>query len=253
MEFHTPGRPDDLPPFETLWARASALSVLEAAGAENGHEYVGPFVHHDDSGGNEWRLTRLEGGRGVLVGADHECDDHSSVEGFDPYAGPDWLPWDLLAELEDDREQGFAYWWDGARWDRIDYPDIIGNDGLNLLLKHLATRESALSRVMQHLDVPSGSDAWDEGAPRLDRVLQLAEERTGTEEQWRAVLDDAVVFIAKAQADSEYRFREPDECEAAPALEVAERCGLIAGTSPEELPAGKGRPDDWSWTPRPRW
>ncbi|WP_304451438.1 hypothetical protein [Nocardiopsis sp. YSL2] len=35
MEFHVPGRPEDLPSFDTLWARAATLAVLEAGGGEN--------------------------------------------------------------------------------------------------------------------------------------------------------------------------------------------------------------------------
>lgn len=248
--FHTPGRPEDLPPFETLWARAAALSVLEAGGAVSGHEYVGPFVHHDDGGGNEWRLTRVGGGRGVLVGADHECDDHMFVDGYDPYLGPDWLPWDWCTELERDREQGFVYWWDGMRWARIDYPDLIGNDGLDLLLTHLAARENTLAAALAPLDVDHPSDDWEEGAPLLDRVLGLAEERTGTEEEWYFALDGAVSFVARAWEKSRYDFRTPDDCKVAPALAVARRCGLIAGFTAEKMPAGKGRPE--GWVPQPR-
>lgn len=103
-------------------------------------------MHHDDAGGNEWRFPRIEGGRGVLVGADHECDDHLDVEGYDPYAAPDRLPWSWFAELENDREQGFAYWWDGSAWARIYYPEFIGDDGSGLLLSRLATAEDALRR-----------------------------------------------------------------------------------------------------------
>lgn len=45
-------------------------------------------------------------------------------------------------------------------------------------------------------------------------------------------------------------FHTPDERGVAPALAVARRCGLIAGTAAEEMPAGKGRPE--GWVPQPR-
>lgn len=89
VRFHTPGRPEDLPPFDVLWSRAAAL---EAGGSENQHSYTAAFVRHDDGGGNEWRLTLVEGGRGVLVGVDHECGAHVDIKGYDPYVGPD-RPW----------------------------------------------------------------------------------------------------------------------------------------------------------------
>ncbi|MCY9785227.1 hypothetical protein KIK06_15190 [Nocardiopsis sp. EMB25] len=243
MEFHAPGRPGDLPPFDTLWARAAALAALEAGGSKNQHTYADAVVHHDDAGGNEWRLARIAGGRGVLVGADHECDDHVDIEGYDPYAGPDWLPWTWFTELENRREQGFAYWWDGAVWARIDYPDLIDDDGLGFLLPHLSTAERAANQVLEFLDVGSFSDAWEEGSPLVHRVLELAERGTGSEEEWRAALGGVLVFAARQ--DSQYVDCEEDEFDVAPALAVARATGLVKGSEAEVKPAGEGRPEGW--------
>ncbi|MBR8741216.1 hypothetical protein [Nocardiopsis sp. MG754419] len=243
MRFHTPGRPDDLPPFDVLWARAAALASLEAGGSKNHHDYADTVVHHDDAGGNEWRLTRVEGGRGVLVGADHECDEHVDIEGYDPYSGPDWLPWTWFTTLEQQREQGFAYWWDGSAWDRIDYPDIIDNDGLDLLLTHLSTAERAAEGVLGFLEVRSGSPAWEEGSPLVLHVLELAERGTGTEEEWRQVLDAALGFASRQ--DSQYVHRGEDEFDVPAALAVARETGLIKGCEARTRPAGRGRPAGW--------
>ncbi|MFE3459581.1 hypothetical protein ACFXKD_18730 [Nocardiopsis aegyptia] len=243
MEFHTPGRPEDLPPFDTLWSRAAALAALEAGGSRNQHAYAGAVVHHDDRGGNEWRLARIEGGRGVLVGADHECDDHTDIEGYDPYAGPGWLPWTWFTELENKREQGFAYWWDGTEWARIAYPDLIDNDGLNLLLPHLCTAEAAVGRVLDFLDVGSSTEESREGSVLVHRVLGLAETGTGTEEEWREALDGVLGFAARQ--NSEYVAPEEDAFDVAPALAVVRATGLVKGSEAAAKPAGNGRPEGW--------
>ncbi|NKZ00444.1 hypothetical protein [Nocardiopsis alborubida] len=59
------------------------------------------------------------------------------------------MPWTWFTALENDREQGFAYWWDGTAWDRIDYPDLIDDDGLGLLLPHLSATEKETERVLR--------------------------------------------------------------------------------------------------------
>lgn len=246
MQFHTPGRPEDLPSFDILWARAAALAALEAGGSENQHSYADAVVHHDDAGGNEWRLARLQDGRGVLVGADHECDEHVDIEGYDPYAGPAWLPWTWFTALENNREQGFAYWWDGTVWDRIDYPDLIDNDGLDLLLTHLSTAKEATGRVLDFLDLYSSTDEWEEGSALVHRVLELAEQGTGTAEEWHLALDAVLVFAARQ--DSQYLDSEDDKFDVAAALAVARATGLVKGDEAEVKPAGNGRPQ--SWVPR---
>ncbi|MEC3894068.1 hypothetical protein ACFWZ7_01130 [Nocardiopsis alba] len=247
MEFHTPGRPEDLPPFDLLWARAAALASLEAGGGASQHVYADAVVHHDDAGGNEWRLARLDDGRGVLVGADHECDEHVDIEGYDPYVGPDWLPWTWFTELESGREQGFAYWWDGAVWDRIDYPDIIDNDGLNLLLTHLSTTERTVERVLNFLDLRESTNEWEEGVLILTRVLELAERGAGSEEEWREALETALDFAARQ--DSQYVNRAKDDFDVAASMAVARATGLIDGFEAEVKPTENGRPQ--GWVPRP--
>ncbi|MEE2038970.1 hypothetical protein Q8791_17275 [Nocardiopsis sp. CT-R113] len=243
MEFHAPGRPEDLPPFGVLWARAAALAALEAGGSENQHVYADAVVHHDDGGGNEWQLARIEGGRGVLVGVDHECGYHMDIEGYDPYAGPDWLPWTWFTALENNREQGFAYWWGGSSWDRIDYPDLIDNDGLDLLLTHLSTAVEATEKVLEFLDLWPSTDEWEEGSHLVHRVLQLAEQGTSIEEGWRQALDAVLVFAARK--DSRYLGRQQDEFDISAALAVARATGLVKGFDAGVKPAGHGRPQGW--------
>ncbi|WP_233571027.1 hypothetical protein [Nocardiopsis sp. Huas11] len=209
----------------------------------NQHRYADAVVHHDDAGGNEWRLARVEGGRGVLAGADHECDIHIDLPGYDPYAGPDWLPWTWFTSLENHREQAFAYWWDGTAWDRIDYPDAITNDGLDMLLPHLCTTERAAGQVLDFLDVSPATDAWEEGFPLVRRVLDLAETRSGTEGEWHEALDHVLAFAERQ--DSEHLDWEEDEFDPSAAMTVARATGLIKGFEAEVKPAGHGRPEGW--------
>ncbi|XKK38933.1 hypothetical protein HFP72_31645 [Nocardiopsis sp. ARC36] len=68
----------------------------------------------DNSGGSKWRLARVQGGHGVLVGAAREGDERIDLEGYAPYAGPDRLPRTWFTASENDREQGSAYWRDGV-------------------------------------------------------------------------------------------------------------------------------------------
>lgn len=243
MRFHTPGRPEDLPSFDTLWARAATLAALEAGGSENQHAYADAVVHHDGASGNEWRLARLQGGRGVLAGAGRECVEHIELDGFDPYDGPDWLPWTWFTELENQREQGFAYWWDGAAWDRVDYPDVIDNDGLNLLLTTLSTEKDTIREVLDFLDLWPSTDGWQEGSLLVQRVLDLAGQGTGTEEEWHLALDAVLVFAALQ--DSQYLDCEEDEFDVAAALAVARATGLVKGYEAEVKPVGNGRPQGW--------
>ncbi|RKS05084.1 hypothetical protein DFP74_0675 [Nocardiopsis sp. Huas11] len=150
--FHQPGRPEDLPPPEMLWAQSrielGAYRLIEARPEETfaydpvGTTYarggftLGPHgTHFNNGSGCWWRLTWVEGGRAVLTGWEPLGQD-TIDEGLDLLAGgPDWLPWEWLDTLMARylREQmgvSFLYWWDGAAWGRTDYPDGIGDDGL---------------------------------------------------------------------------------------------------------------------------
>lgn len=251
MEFHTPGRPEDLLAFDTLWARAATLAALHAGGLATMYEYGEAVVEYDDGGGNEWRLTPVEGGRGVLVGVDLECDAHTRIGGFDPYSGPEWLPWDWFTELQQNREQGFAYWWDGTSWNRVAYPDSIDNDGLDLL-EDLCTPERVVDEVLNacylfHDQVRN--EAVDRDcAARVRRLLELAEQHTGNRTEWYQALDELLLGVERLE--SNFSTLRDGERTTAAALAVAQAAGLVSGSSAESKPAGDGRPA--GWTPHPR-
>ncbi|MEU3017449.1 hypothetical protein ABZ635_08675 [Nocardiopsis sp. NPDC007018] len=241
MHINIPGRPEDLPPFPVLWARAATLAALEAGGCKNQHAYADSVVHHDDAGGNEWRLTRVQGGRGVLVGIDHECGPPFD-ESTNLYDGPDWLPWTWLAELEDRREQGLAYWWDGESWDRVDYSDDAENDGLDLLLTHVSTARETVTKVLDFLDLDPSLDEGKEELVLIHRVLELAEKGTGGEEEWQRALD---AVLGAARRTPPYEDSPESDFDVAAALAVARSTGLVRGSRPETKEAGNGRPKDW--------
>ncbi|WP_201295054.1 MULTISPECIES: hypothetical protein [unclassified Nocardiopsis] len=80
----------------------------------------------------------------------------------------------------------------------------------------------------------------------MHRVLELAEQGTGTEREWHRALDTALVFAARQ--DSQYLDHQKDEFDVSAALAVARATGLVKGHEAEVKPAGNGRPQ--SWTPR---
>ncbi|MCP9955070.1 hypothetical protein [Actinomadura madurae] len=131
---HRPGRPGDLPEPWELWARGAAMAAVEATIPEDLNASF--LVHsrgvsHDDSGGNEWTLALIEGGRAVLYGCDHEASRTRFREPrLDLLAGaPSWLPLEWLRDLLEADELGFVYWFDGE-WTRVEYPADVRDDGL---------------------------------------------------------------------------------------------------------------------------
>ncbi|WP_344586689.1 hypothetical protein [Actinomadura vinacea] len=115
--------------------RAATMATVEATIPE---EIGDPFfsvhangVTHDDSGGNQWTLRLIEGGRAVLYGCDHEASKTRHREQpLDLLAGaPRWLPLERLVSLQQGRELGFVYWYE-SQWHRVAYPADVQDDGL---------------------------------------------------------------------------------------------------------------------------
>lgn len=175
----------DLPPFETLWAHAALDAALMHGNGDDDpfspHRADEGQIRYDDSGGNDWWLLRLEGGRGVLIGQDHESDTvYLDEEGGDLFRdGPDWLPWELLLDHERDNNVGFLYWWDGQAWDRTPYPDHIGRDGVHLNLGGVLSEEGLLERLTDNTDL--GEENTAELTGLLPRLVRAALTRKLTE------------------------------------------------------------------------
>jgi hypothetical protein len=152
MSYYQPARTEDLPPPAMMWAfgriELGAYRLLEARPGETftydpvGTTYtregftLGPHgMHYDNSAGCWWRLTWVEGGRAVLTGWEPLGQDTIDEELDLLAGGPDWLPWEWLdTHIARYRHEqmgvSFLYWWDGAAWGRVDYPDGIEDDGL---------------------------------------------------------------------------------------------------------------------------
>ncbi|PDP84587.1 hypothetical protein CQJ94_26260 [Glycomyces fuscus] len=232
MEFDRPGTPEDLPPLDTLWAHAAVAAALEvgAGGGYRLHRLEDGPVLYDDGGGNTWRLLRLEGGRGLLIGFDHECDDFVDDDEFDVFEdGPDWLPWDWMLDLETRENIGFVYWWDGTAWARTPYPEYVERDGVGWLLPHLFTAEDLTVWLTGKRFDLAGEEQRALLARRLPGVLRAAREG-------RLTGDDLGGVLGLLEGDTDLPA----------AVEGARRTGLVPGSSHPAVPAGGGRP------PRPQ-
>ncbi|MBB5492325.1 hypothetical protein HNR07_003462 [Nocardiopsis metallicus] len=128
------------------------------------------------------------------------------------------------------------------------FPSSLGRQPTHQrsVLTHLSTAKEATGRVLDFLDLYSSTDEWEEGSALVHRVLELAEQGTGTAEEWHLALDAVLVFAARQ--DSQYLDSEDDKFDVAAALAVARATGLVKGYEAEVKPAGNGRPQ--SWVPR---
>ncbi|MBB6173860.1 hypothetical protein HNR23_003920 [Nocardiopsis mwathae] len=242
MKFHRPGRPEDLPPVEMLWSHGAALAALGAGIRDEWAIFAveDEVLHFDDGGGNEWSLVRIEGGRAVLVGHDHECSDtydfHPTPIDF-LAGGPDWLPWEWLADYEDREPVGFLYWWDGAVWSRVPYPDGVDDDGLGMLVERISSIERAVDEVREFLDHAylEEADAEDGEDEEFDEDAALSRGRELMRRAAEGTVDSQALAVVLELIDGE-RPGVPA------ALEVARRAGLTAGAERPHLPAGRGRP-----------
>ncbi|WP_223839473.1 hypothetical protein [Nocardiopsis deserti] len=107
----------------------------------------------------------------------------------------------------------------------------------------MSTAEKAVKKVLDSLDLRSSTDEWEDRAPLVHRVLELAKSGIATEEEWREDLDAVLTFAA--HQDSQYVSRGKDEFDVVLALTVARATGLGKGSTAKAKPAGNGRPEGW--------
>ncbi len=74
----------------------------------------------------------------------------------------------------------------------------------------------------------------------MHRVLELAEQGTGTEREWHRALDTALVFAARQ--DSQYLDHQKDEFDVSAALAVARATAWSKDTRPRSSPPGTAAP-----------
>ncbi|MEV7543974.1 hypothetical protein [Streptomyces sp. NPDC089915] len=191
MEIERPGRPEDLPAAELLWARWALTAVLEAS--EKGENT--PFVHRsgawiddeglhlDDSGCTWWTLAPMGGGRYALYGEDESSAVKWHKPAIDMLAqAPDWLPFERLRDLLEGWELGCVYWYEDGAWARAPYPQGLDDDGLDCGMSRYAVRAEAVDLLVNA----------DRGVPRERalRLLEAAEAYRVTASEIEAVLDD---------------------------------------------------------------
>ncbi|MGW1957685.1 hypothetical protein ACWCPI_33900 [Streptomyces sp. NPDC001920] len=165
MTIHRPGRPEDLPPAEELWARWALLAALEATSEKEGRPSVhrtGRWIdetglNHDDAGCTWWVMSRRGEGRFVLYGE----DESSGVKWHEPpidmlAGGPGWLPYEELRDRLRGNELGCVYWWENGAWGRAPYPDGLGDDGLDCGMSDVVDRDRLLRELACHVDGTAG-------------------------------------------------------------------------------------------------
>ncbi|MBW5485060.1 hypothetical protein GPJ59_25070 [Streptomyces bambusae] len=162
-----PGRPENLPSAEVLWARWALVAVLEASAAketESGYR-AGTWVddeglHLDDGGCTWWTFSPMGDGRYVLYGE----DESSAVKWHEPAVdmlagGPDWLPYDELRDRLQGWELGCVYWYENGAWARAPYPDGLDDDGLDCGMSRFVVRGEALALLAEARRERSTADA----------------------------------------------------------------------------------------------
>jgi hypothetical protein len=177
MTIHRPGRPEDLPPGEELWARWALLAALESNAEREqcpsvhrtGHWIDEEGLHWDDPGCTWWMLSRRGEGRFVLYGE----DESSGVKWHEPpidmlAGGPDWLPYEELRDRLEGYELGCVYWYENGAWSRAPYPESLEDDGLDCGMSDLVDRGDLLRELALHYDDTAGG-------PGVDSILADAE------------------------------------------------------------------------------
>ncbi|WDZ85268.1 hypothetical protein [Micromonospora cathayae] len=213
---------------DLLWTRWGLLSAaLTALGHDDVYWCAADGAHHDDHGGNWARLVRVDGGRAVLFGYDHEYSDTvDATPPVDLLAGaPAWLPWPELLRYVADDQLGYVHWYD-REWSRVPYPAGLA-DGLTATVGALldADRlEGQLSDVVTEWGghEPAGPAERDDLARAAARLRVAAEART---------LDPADLTGLLGRL----RHRTVD---LAAALTVAADAGLTPGSALPSVPAG---------------
>ncbi|WP_329286703.1 hypothetical protein [Streptomyces sp. NBC_00691] len=207
MAIDRPGRPENLPAAEVLWARWALVAVLEATAKSEtrGDRRVGTWIdrqglHLDDRGCTWWTFQQLGDGRYLLYGE----DESSAVKWHEPAIdmlaqAPDWLPYEHLRELLEGWELGCVYWYENGAWARAPYPDELDDDGLDCGMSRFAVREELLRDVI----------ASERGLPRgrAADLVAAAETRSLTAAEIREVLDAAAAADEYVPADREAMLR----------------------------------------------
>ncbi|MFC9792846.1 hypothetical protein ACFVJI_09420 [Streptomyces sp. NPDC127584] len=207
MAIDRPGRPENLPAAEVLWARWALAAVLEAtAKAEaQGVRRVGTWIddrglHLDDRGCTWWTFQHLGEGRYLLYGE----DESSAVKWHEPSIdmlaqAPDWLPHEHLRGLLEGWELGCVYWYEDGAWARAPYPGDLDDDGLDCGMSRFAVREELLRDLI----------ASERGLPRdrADGLVAAAEARSLTAVEIGEVLDAAAAADEYVAADREAMLR----------------------------------------------
>ncbi|GIJ61071.1 hypothetical protein [Virgisporangium aurantiacum] len=212
----------ELPHPEQVWIHGALLAALRAGGGVSAFCSVdADGVFHDDGGGNWWRMTWIEGDRAVVVGTDSDYSDTLGIEPeLDLLAGaPSWFPRAWVRDS--DGMLGFAYWWDGRRWDRTPYPEEV-EDGHRLV-------SGILDWFADNVDDPA------EVATVMPDLITRAEAARVDEAALARVLDK----LAPDGAGTD----------AAAALAAAELAGLTPARRRPELPSGAAGPRPAGETP----
>ncbi|MFD0684145.1 hypothetical protein [Actinomadura fibrosa] len=200
-----PGTPDELLDPAELWARGGTVAAIEAAALVS-RDFSGCYSVHadgvtwDDSGGNEWTLSLLDGGRAVLYGCDHEGSwtrfrepELDLLEG-----APDWLPLDRLTPMQRGAELGFVYWYDGV-WHRVDYPADVKDDGLGSTVGEIVDMEELADYVAYYLV----GDEWGGGGREevgevLEGMIRQARDRALSAQSFAWLSDGMEPDVAAA-------------------------------------------------------
>ncbi|MEO3823732.1 hypothetical protein [Actinomadura sp. B10D3] len=222
--------------------RGAAMAAVEATIPEDLNASF--LVHsrgvsHDDSGGNEWTLALIEGGRAVLYGCDHEASRTRFREPcLDLLAGaPSWLPLEWLRDLLEADELGFVYWFDGE-WTRVEYPAGVRDDGLAGTVGRTMDMQKLVAMVTDvvfgyKLAEAVGADDDEDVDSALDETIGRAR-KGALEEMVRQARERAL------SADGFAWFSERFDLDLTAALRTAQRAGLTPGSAFPELPAGAG-------------
>ncbi|MFE6062537.1 hypothetical protein [Streptomyces sp. NPDC056431] len=207
MAIDRPGRPENLPAAEVLWARWALVAVLEATakaevqGVRRGGTWIdGRGLHLDDRGCTWWTFQQMGEGRYLLYGE----DESSAVKWHEPSIdmlaqAPDWLPYEHLRELLEGWELGCVYWYENGAWARAPYPGDLDDDGLDCGMSRFAVRDELLRDLI----------ASERGLPRgrADGLVAAAEARSLTAAQIREVLDAPAAADEYVPADREALLR----------------------------------------------
>ncbi|PRY38813.1 proteophosphoglycan 5 [Umezawaea tangerina] len=147
------------------WAAHSA--VLGALGFGDGSNAEGGRWYYDDGGGNWAELHRLDGGRAVLIGHDHEMSEtyyNLAAEYFgepetDLLAGaPDWWGGPVRATEGPGQWIGFVYGYEDGGWRRVPY-DLP--DGFSSVDPPFASDERCHELIAAYADATGRSSAID--------------------------------------------------------------------------------------------